>query len=767
MDISELINEIKSSRIYKDRIVAVKEIPVKQPEYKQIQLKPLISYGLNEKGIEKLYIHQAEAIEQIREGNNVVLATSTASGKSLSYMIPLFETIMDDQNATAIYIAPLNALINDQFNTFIEFRDKIGIDIRIAKFIGSTPIEERQRIKSGNYQIIFTNPEMLHLSFLQHHNQWRRFFSNLKFIVIDESHYYRGIKGSHMANLLRRFNRMCEDNGSNPQYICCTATIGNPIEHASTLINKDVVLIHKDGSGSGSQKFILWNPPKSLTNQKTERRRTGYGDAMGLFVTFVQKGLQTIIFINSRQKVERMRRDAESSLKESGSKASICSYRGGYFRNEREEIENKLSKGTIRGVVSTNALELGIDIGGLDACILEGYPGTIMSTRQRAGRAGRKNQDSIVVLVASPDPLDQYYMKYPNEFFSKSSETAVIDYSNPYIQEVHMLCAALEKPLTEKDKIHFGSEYKNLVTKLEQKGLLESGKVNQKLGSTYKTYKNVSLRNTSNEGYSILKIIGKQSVSIGEDLDRSQAYREAYEGAIYIHQGTRFVVTKLNHETKQIHIEETNADYYTQPSISSEISIIKTYNETPLPNSKDVKVGYGKVEVVETVSEYKKVKYYSEEKLGTYTLEMPSSRLETEAFWIEIPKRYEQLIESKSFDFEGGIHAIKNAIIETYPMYLLADKNDVGGTALSNHNDLSGKSGIFVYDIYEGGVGYSKVGFDKIQEILKTTLKTIESCPCKGGCPSCIQSLKFTSINNSLDKDAAIVILKEMLSSPY
>jgi DEAD/DEAH box helicase domain-containing protein len=765
MSISDMLHGIKSSQSYENQIFHVEEMPSRQPEHASIELKPLINYALDQIGKKQLYSHQAEAILHIRLGKDIVLVTSTASGKSLSYMIPIIETVMADPKATALYIAPLNALVNDQLKSFLEFRDEMGIDANINKYVGTMNEDEKREVRYGNSHIILTNPEMIHLSFLPWHRIWKRFLSNLKVIVVDESHYYRGVVGSNMSNLLRRLNRMCTYYGAHPQYICCSATIGNPGEHTGALIGRNVTVINKDGSGRGPQKFVFWNPPFYVNEQGFNVRRSTFGESLSLFNRFVQYGLQTIAFTRARQAAERMYVASRSGLREKGLAEKISPYRAGYFGKEREDIEKKLSDGSIRGVISTNALELGIDIGELDACIIDGYPGTVMSTRQQAGRAGRGNQGSIVVL-ASSNALDQYYMRYPKEFFERNCEEAVLNVSNPYIQAGHVFCAAKEISLTGEDEKYFGKGLARIIELLESEGLLTSG--DSKTSVDQNPHGQVSIRGIDRDAYSIFAFNGGRRVPIEKDIEKALAFKEAFEGAIYLHMGTPYHVSKLDHEKKEIHVEETKAEYYTKALVNSEIFIKEKYSKKNLHSCKDAKVGLGGVEVVEQVTGYKKIRYFSETVIGEDSLEMPRLSLETVALWVELPDRFTDLVEKYDLNFSGGIHAIEHAMIAMYPLRLLADRNDVGGVSTSSHCDLNGKCGIFVYDGHRGGVGYAERGYEIISDILEVTLKAIEGCSCNEGCPSCIQSPKCGNHNDPLDKHAAIMILHELLGKlPY
>jgi DEAD/DEAH box helicase domain-containing protein len=761
MTISDLIRNIRSSSSYENQIVHIEDIPSKDPEYASIELKPLIRFALSQIGIDQLYSHQVQAIRHTRAGKDIVLVTGTASGKSISYMIPVFESVMTDSRVTALYIAPLNALINDQYNSFIEFRDELGIDVEINRYTGTMSTDEKRAIRYGNSQIILTNPEMIHLSFLQWMRLWKRFLSNLQYIILDESHYYRGVMGSNMANLMRRLNRVCAHYNVHPQYICCSATIGNPLEHTSALIGRKVTVIDNDGSGRGPQKFVLWNPSMHINDWGFHVRKSSFTDSYNLFSTFVAYGLATIAFTRSRQGMERMYIAAGSSLREKGLVNRISPYRAGYSGKERENIEKNLSDGSLLGVISTNALELGIDIGGLDACIIDQFPGTIMNTKQQAGRAGRGTKESIVVLVAGPNALDQYYMRHPAELFNRNSEEAVLNVSNPYIQGSHVLCAAKEFPLTEKDEKYFGAGLTDLVEQFETDGVIAEGKYNPEVDIT--PHMNVSIRSIDRDAYSIYSVNGRQYTLIEKDLEAAVVLKEAFDGAVYLHKGIPYLITKIDHIKKEIHaLERTNIEYYTKPLLTSEIFIKKKQNEKNLTSCRDVKIGFGNVEVIEQVIGYKKYKYFSDTVQGEYALDMPRLILDTVSFWIELPRSFSDLVYIHDLDFTGGIHAIEHAIIAMYPLCLLADRNDIGGVSTTSHNALNENPGIFIYDGHHGGVGYAKRGYEIINDILTLTLKAVQSCPCTNGCPGCIQSPKCGSHNKHLDKHAAIMILNEI-----
>ncbi len=507
---------------------------------------------------------------------------------------------------------------------------------------------------------------------------------------------------------------------------------------------------------------MFWNPPYYSNKRKFTHRKASFGETVDLFTNFVQSDLQTIVFARSRQKVERMYVQARNTLTDRGVDKRISSYRGGYHGEEREEIEKGLAAGEIDGVISTNALELGIDIGGLDACIMDGFPGTIMSARQQAGRAGRGTRESIVALVADSNALDQYYMRNPQDFFRRNCEEAVINVSNRYIQAGHLLCAAKESPLLSEDIEYFGPEFSTIVKVLEEEGLLEGKE--EKKSTDPAPHMKISIRNIEGDTYTIIDTNTRKPLE--RDMERMRAYREAFEGAIYINRGNPYRVTKQDHDKKEIYVEQAADGYYTRAIISSDIAIKELVETQPLFTCAEVKVGFGDVDVTQQVTGYRKFQQRSDNELGHTSLDMPEFRLETEAIWLELPYSFTELVSEHERDLAGGIHAIEHAMIAMYPLHLLADRNDVGGVSTSSHPDISGNSGIFVYDGHPGGVGYAEKGYGKIVEMLEVTLRSIESCPCYEGCPSCIQSPKCGNNNNPLDRDAAIMILRKMLGKP-
>lgn len=763
MIISKILQEIKSIGSYEKKIVYVKDIPLKQPEYKPIALKQNVRDALLNMGIEKLYLHQALAIEHLRKGEDIVIVTSTASGKSMAYMIPIFETLMTNSKATALYISPLNALVNDQLKKFIDFRNKLSIGIDIIPFIRDTPEDERLKaMYMRTSRIILTNPDMIHYNFLRNLDKWEDFFTNLKYVVIDESHSYTGVFGSHVANIIRRLERICDTYMTHPQYICCSATIGNPKDHSSKLIGRNVTEIIKDGSETKPKKFILLNPYNCINKEDINIRSGSFSESLNLFTMFVEKGLQTIVFINSIQTMERMYKEAKAKLEKKGLVNIISPYKAKYGHADRKKIQECLLNGSMRGILSTNALELGIDIGSLDACIINEYPGTIQSTRQRAGRVGRGNKESIITLVAGRNALDQYYMRHPEKLFADNNEIAVLDLDNDHIQAYHIMCASQEYPLDkEEDEKYFGEGLKKLIDQLKSESLLIEDEMGiYSLDS--KIYDRMSIRNISNDLYSIHLLDIEKRTQIDEEIDKSIAFRNAHNDAIYMYNGEQYHVKKIDHIKKEIYAECIVAEYYTKPIFEIKVLIKDTYNsEKILSKAGDVIVKIGHVDVIEQVIGYKKYHNFTDTLLNEYSLGMPEVSFKTVAFWIEFPHRIKKMIEDAHLDFFGGIHAIEHTIIALYPLYLLADRTVVGGLSIPPHNEE--KSRIFIYDCNDGGIGYAEKGYELIGNLLKAALDFIKGCPCSDGCPSCIQSSNRS--NKQLDKYAAIKILEELVDN--
>ncbi|MEO0293221.1 MAG: DEAD/DEAH box helicase [candidate division WOR-3 bacterium] len=760
--IEKVLKFLKENPRYKKRIEHIEILPQKNPIFGEVKkaFSTKINNYLNKKKI-KLYNHQCEAIEALIEGENVIITTSTSSGKTLSFTIPIFEKLNQDKNATALYLYPTKALANDQLKVIKEFENLSGISVNPAIYDGDTPSSKRGKIRESS-RIIISNPYEFHQT-LPWHYKWENFLSNLKFIVLDEAHRYRGVFGSNVAFLIRRLKRICNFYGSNPQFVISTATIANPLEFANKLVGLEFTLINKDGSPKGKKYFIFYNPYYDGAGEFSTHQ-----EAKDLLLLFVKNNLQTLCFTSSRKMAELIILWAKEELKEKEPNliSKITSYRAGYLPSERREIENNLKNGILKGITSTNALELGIDIGSLDSVIISGYPGTIISTWQQIGRAGRGNRDSIAVLIAFQNPLDQYFMKHPKIFFEKSHENAIIDLSNPYIVSGHLLCAASELPIKlPEDELYFGKKTREFLEALRKEGLVEKTKNGWVyIGKTRATL-GVSLDNISS---SIFKVISNGKVI--ETMDRLQAFREAHKGAVFLHQGETYIVEKLDLEKGIVQVEKKEVDYHTEALKNVEIKILEEIKKKEIGS---FSVCLGRVNVKEQYTEYKIMKY--DKVIGKEELDLPPLEFKTLSLWFSLPEIQEKIWKKRKEDkkikknsenvlecFMGGLHGAEHAMIGVIPFYVMCDRWDIGGVSTPFHPDTIQPT-IFIYDGFEGGIGLVEKAFDLIREIVKMTYELVRNCPCENGCPSCIFSPKCGNENEPLDKIATISILEEIL----
>jgi DEAD/DEAH box helicase domain-containing protein len=725
-------------------------IPAQEACYGELE-KPLpenISAYLQNRKI-RLYSHQAEAINKARQGKNVIITTHTASGKTLAFNIPVFDALANDRKATALYIYPSKALTNDQLKVLQETEQGTGIKADSNVYDGDTPKEQRSFIRD-NSRIILTNPYGLHL-YLPWHKLWRSFFQNLRYIVLDEAHVYRGVFGSNVAMLLRRLLRICNFYHSDPQIILSSATIANPQEHAKKLTGKEFELISNDGSPRGKKSFVFWNPP-FINPQKTIRRST-HQETKDLLTVSVMKNLQTLCFTTSRQMAELITRWTKDDLKRRNPKlyGSVTAYRAGYLPQERRDIENRLKNKELIGLVSTNALELGIDIGSLDAVIISGYPGTVISTWQQAGRAGRSKNESTVTLVAFQNPLDQYFMKHPKDFFDRPHEQAIIDLHNRQITSGHIMCAADELPLIDSDQKYFPELFKESVQTLAQKNLLKKTAQGWIYSGMERATMVVNLESISGKTVNVLC-----NGHILETLPLNKAYEETHEGAILLHQGETYRSLELDINNCTATVRQENTNYHTETQKTVEVAIKKTLEQTP----KTPKTALGELTITEIYPSY--VVKSNDVIIKKHTLDLPSSSFQTVGFWFTVPEQVREEIEDKGLNFAGGLHALEHAIIAMAPMFAMCDRWDIGGMSTALHTD-TGKPTVFIYDGFEGGIGISEALHSNIKPLLEKTLQLIETCECKEGCPSCIYSPKCGNGNEPLDKKAAYIILQRLV----
>ncbi len=731
-------------------IVHTQEIPAQEACFGELE-KPLpenISAYLQNKKI-KFYSHQAEAINKARQGKNVIITTHTASGKTLAFNIPVFDALASDKKATALYIYPSKALTNDQLKVLQEIEEGTGIKADSNVYDGDTPKEQRAFIRE-NSRIILTNPYGLHL-YLPWHKLWRGFFQNLRYIVLDEAHVYRGVFGSNVAMLLRRLLRICNFYRADPQIILSSATIANPQEHAKKLTGKDFEIVSNDGSPRGKKSFIFWNPP-FINPAKTIRRST-HQETKDLLTVSVMKNLQTLCFTTSRQMAELITRWTKDDLKRRNPKlyGSVTAYRAGYLPQERRDIENRLKNKDLIGLVSTNALELGIDIGSLDSVIISGYPGTVISTWQQAGRAGRNKNESTVTLVAFQNPLDQYFMKHPQEFFDRPHEQAIIDLHNRQITSGHLMCAADELPLNDNDQKFFPELFKESVQALAQKNLLKKTAAGWIYTGQERATRVVNLESISGKTVNVLC-----NGQVLETLPLNKAYEETHEGAILLHQGETYRSLELDVNNCTATVRQESTNYYTETQKTVEVAVKKTLEQT----QKGLKTFLGELTITENYHSY--VVKSNDVIIKKHTLDLPSSSFSTVGLWFIVPEQVREEVEDKGLDFAGGLHALEHAIIAMAPMFAMCDRWDIGGMSTADHVD-TGKPTIFIYDGFEGGIGISENLYSNIKPLLEKTLKLIETCECKEGCPSCIYSPKCGNGNEPLDKKAAHIILQSLI----
>ncbi|UCE98540.1 MAG: DEAD/DEAH box helicase [Dehalococcoidia bacterium] len=744
---------------YDNQIAHIEHISSRYASYADLEnpLPYTLEKSLKEKGLLPLYSHQAQAINHTRHGNNVIIATSSASGKSLCYNIPIIERLLIYSRSCAIYLFPTKALAQDQLRSFTDtFCPHLVRYEQVATFDGDTPLSERSTIRK-NAKLVLSNPDMIHLGILPNHRSWSRLLRHLEFVVIDETHSYRGVFGSHVAMVIRRLRRLCLLYGSSPLFICCSATINNPQEHAEELVGLPFHLVDKDGSPKGSKDFIFWNPP-TIDDAKSIRRSAN-SEASALFSELVSNNIRTLTFSRTRRLAELIASYSKKRLNEtSPSHANkIKAYRAGYLPEERRLIEHELFSGKLNGAVATNALELGIDVGDLEATILTGYPGTIASTWQQAGRSGRRNDNSLSILIAVDNPLDQYLMHHPEFFFSKSFENAIINQQNPYILRSHLLCAAWELPLSTADEKFFGNELTEKTEILVKQGALKQ-RHNRLYLSTSISYpaQDINIRATSSDKITLINSMTNLPL---ETVEINTALFQLHPGAIYLHQGESYLVDCLDLTSKTAYAKLVKVPYYTVAKDLTDLRIIKTINRKKLNR---LKVYLGQVEVTTAIVSFRKKALFTEEVVGEEALDLPPHQFPTIALWFDLPKDVISSLARANLDLAGGLHATEHASIAMLPLFAMCDRNDIGGVSTPFHPD-SGKPQVFIYDGYPGGIGIAEKGYNLIQQLWQATLAIIADCPCDEGCPSCIQSPKCGNNNEPLDKKAARLILEGLV----
>jgi DEAD/DEAH box helicase domain-containing protein len=751
--VAEYLAALMGSERFGPQVVATRRFP---PAEKILAptppglAKPITSL-LKKIGIDSLFLHQAEAISHILEEKDVMVATPTASGKSMIYNLPVFNSIINRPYARALYLFPLKALAQDQVKTidamaaqlpeYFEDRGVAGTAI----YDGDTSSYHRKKIRDNLPGVLVTNPDMLHLAILPYHDLWGNLFSSLTHVVIDEVHTYRGVFGSHMAWVIRRLKRICSLYGSKPVFVLSSATVGNPEELGTNLIGSPVKAITQSGSPRPPRNMILLNPVDSAP----------YAATM-LLEAAVKRGLRTIVYTQSRKMTELITMWTGKRIE--NSKEKIASYRAGFLPEDRRRIEQRLSDGSLLGVISTSALELGIDIGNLDICILVGYPGSIMATWQRAGRVGRGRRESLVILVGQEDALDQHFMRHPDDFFSRNIESVVLNPDNRTIAKQHLTCAAAEAPITADDGFYTVENCPQLLDELTGQGdLLCSADGKTWFAARKYPQRDVNLRGSGNR----FQIRHSNSREILGEIDGFRALKECHTGAVYLHMAQSWLVESLDLEGHEVLVSPFKGHYFTRPLSHKTTEILKTMQTCQVGQAL---VHFGQLRVTETITGYQKHLLGTQKKIGRYALELPPQVFETEGLWLEIPTALMQRLENRRVHFMGGIHAVEHGMIAMLPLLVLCDRNDIGGISHPWHEELE-KPAIFIYDGYSGGVGLTRKGFSLIDELMHKTLMAVRDCPCETGCPSCVHSPKCGSGNRPIDKRACIEVLTGLLQT--
>ncbi|MFL5935090.1 MAG: DEAD/DEAH box helicase [Gaiellaceae bacterium] len=720
--------------------------PARRPRTEQLpdDLNSQVRAALEEAGVTELFTHQAEAWEAAGRGDHLIVTTGTASGKTLAFNLPVLDALAREPKNRALYLYPTKALAQDQIRALTELRPP---KVRSAIYDGDTPGDQRWQVRKWA-NLILTNPDMLHVGVLPHHDRWGDVLSNLRYVVVDEAHVYRGVFGSHVGNVLRRLRRLARIYGAEPQFLLASATIANPGELANSLVGLDVAVIERDAAPKAERTIALWNPP--LTDEELGLRASPLREASRLLASLVEREVRTLCFAKSRKAAELVHRFTVERL--GGDSSRVSPYRAGYTPGQRREIERRLVEGELLGVSATNALELGIDVGLLDAVICVGFPGTVASLRQQWGRAGRRGH-GLAVLVASEDALDQFFMREPEALLERRVEAAILDHTNPRVLDPHVLTAAFEAPLDGADADTLGPEA------LERAALLPELRKTPRgfvwAGRDYPAGR-FGLRSASPDTFTVVDVDSGTLLGL---VERERAYSTVHEGAIYLHLGESYRVISLDHEQRTALVEPYGGDEYTQAKKDTMTAIL---HAARTEQKAGVALSFGSVTVTEQVVAYQR-KTRDGETIETVPLDLPQTEFETEAVWFAPgPDLLEGLEEMPAL--LGSLHAAEHSLIALLPLWAMCDRWDIGGLSTNLHFQ-TGRPTIFVYDGHSGGVGIAERGFDVFEGWAGDTAKLLRGCPCERGCPSCVQSPKCGNLNEPLDKAGALTLLDRMLSS--
>jgi len=762
LTIKELLSRKKNDRRFMENVRAMKQIPSSEGHFADFPdwIHPQLRTVLVKRGMVQLYSHQAEAVNLVRKNRNVVLVTPTASGKTLCYNLPVLNRILEEPETRALYLFPTKALAQDQMHEVHSLISDLRADIKTYTYDGDTPDDARQAIRKQGH-VVVTNPDMLHAGILPHHTKWQKLFVNLKYVIIDELHVYRGVFGSHLTNVMRRLMRICRFYGQEPVFICCSATVANPKEHAERLLERPVELIDRSGAPKAAKTFILYNPP--IVNRELGIRQSAMTPARILSAELITNEIQTIVFTTSRLTVEVLTK----YLKDQFAKGKpvenhyVTGYRGGYLPNLRRVIERGLRDREIMGVVSTNALELGIDIGDLESCIMVGYPGSIASTWQQAGRAGRRAGHSLAILIARSNPMDQFIVENPNYFFSRFPEHCRVNPDNLLILLHHLKSAAFELPFEKGER--FGSEnLEELLNYLEEKGVLH--KVDERWHWTAESYPadEISLRCINPENVVVVDTTDTGSHKVIAEVDWDSAFTTVHDNAIYMVESQQYHVDKLDLERNTAYVHKVDVDYYTDAMTYTNVRVIDSFDKK---QRRKIIVEHGDVQVVRKVVGYKKIKFYTSENLGYGDVTLPEKDMHTTSYWFTIPKDLLNQLPFSQEDLIDGLSGLAYSLHHLAAMSLMADTRDIDRcigdksgewfvrhgagkkTIISSSQDETQSKlimidafdpTVFIFDAYPGGIGFSNLLYEEHDRLLASARNLIEGCPCIFGCPSCV-----------------------------
>jgi len=708
-------------------------------------LDPGLAEALQRAGVESLYSHQLAAYETAA-GSNLVITSGTASGKSLAFNLPVLDGIARQPKQRALYLYPTKALAQDQARKLAQLRPP---GLREAIYDGDTPRDERPAIRRRN-NLVLTNPDMLHVGILPHHKSWGDFIANLGWVVVDEAHTYRGVFGSHVANVLRRLRRIARNYGAEPRFLLASATIANPVELAERLVGTPFELIDDDGAPRAGRELAMWNPP--LVDEGSGTRRSALGEAADLLAELVSHGVRTICFLKSRRGIELIQRFARENLERRGKPElakRIAPYRGGYTPQQRREIEARLAAGELLAVVATDALELGIDVGELDAAICVTFPGTVASLRQMWGRAGRRRR-GLAIYVAGQDALDQFFCRHPEEFLGRPVEAAILDHGNEQIAARHLIAAAYELPLGPEDDEVFGAEWRERAERLVAGGELRDLKGKLAPRRPEFVASRIALRSASADS---VAVIDRDSGEMLGLVEAERAFTTVHPGAVYLHLGRSYEVERLDVSERRAVVHRFDGDWYTRPKKETEIFIERIREQRAVAG---VELNFGEVSVTEQVIAFQRVSIAEQEPIDIVALELPEQSFVTQALWYVLPQRLSGALPPEAL--LGSLHATEHGQIAVLPLIAMCDRWDIGGLSTNVHFQ-TGRSTIFIYDGYPGGVGIAERGYHQFERLLADAERLIAECPCESGCPSCVQSPKCGNLNEPLHKAGALELM--------